>query len=604
MALQAFCFTNFSNKMFPPSKTIQSTKLGVLSSPFFVTKTKSSSSSMTKKSPIKAGQLSDEQDRPQVSYPPTIWGDSFSSFSFKQPEFESYTKQTEVLKSEVKSKLTSSADDALTKLNFINLLIRLGLSYHFEDDIEQQLDEHFDALVAQVSDEKCDLYTVSLVFRVLRQNGYRITSDVFNKFKDSHGKFKQSLATDVKGILSLYEAAFVSITGEDILDEAIAFTKPILEFYSSTVNVNGFEKHISNALKHPFHRGMPRVEARHFISLYEMDESRDEILLNFAKLDFNRLQLVHQHELSHVSKWWSDLDLVSKYPFARDRIVELYFWMIGVSAEPQYGDSRILVTQLLMLLSVVDDIYEAYGTLDELQRFTEAMERWGTSGLDLLPEYMKPLYKALINFEEELENDMRRDGKTITVSYVKNEMIQITKAYLTEIRWFHDGYTPSPNEHMETTYYTAAIPFIIIVWYGGMAQVKENKEFEWLLKSPKILKAGGTIARLMDDLITHKDEQERPSGHSPSSVECYMYHTGVSEEKATQEIQQMIEVLWKEMNEECFRPTPIPMSLLMPIVNIIRVVEVCYRHYDSYTNPEYVKNYIEEMFIHPIQIQP
>ncbi|XP_050228999.1 probable terpene synthase 6 [Mercurialis annua] len=603
MALQqATSFASFRNQIFYPSKTIHSAKLGVSSSPLFITKIKLSSSSLTRKSVIKAQQISHEEDRPQVSFPPTIWGDSFRSFSFKQSEYESYNEQIEVLKPEVKSKLISGADDAFTKLIFINLLIRLGLSYHFEDEIEQQLDEHFDALVAHVSDEECDLHTVSLVFRVLRQNGYKITSDVFNKFKDSDGKFKQSLATDIGGVLSLYEAAFVSITGEDILDEAIAFTKPVLESYSNT-NVNVFEKHIRNALKHPFHRGMPRVEARQFISLYEMDESRDEILLNFAKLDFNRVQLVHQQELSDLSRWWSDLDLVSKYPFARDRIVELYFWMMGVFFEPQYGGSRVLVTQILILLSVVDDIYDGYGTLDELKCFTQGIERWGTSSLDLLPEYMKVLYKAFIDLLDQFENDMKQEERAFTVPYVKNEVIQIIKAYMSESQWYHDGYVPSLDEYMEAASCTGGIPIIIAGCYARMAQVKGTKEFEWLIKNPKIMKASGAISRLMDDLVTHKDEQERGSGHVASSIECYMNHHGVSEEKATEEIKGMVEALWKEMNEECLRPTALPLSLLMPIVNIIRVVEVCYRYCDGYTNPEYVKEYIKSMFVQPIPIQ-
>ncbi|XP_050231425.1 valerianol synthase TPS1B-like [Mercurialis annua] len=589
MALQAFSFTNFSNKSLYPSKTIHST-------PLLITKIKYC---MTNKPAIRAEQISNKGDRPQVSFPPTIWGDSFSSFSFKQPVYESYTKQIEVLKSEVKSKLISGSDDAFTKLNLINLLNRLGLSYHFEDDIEQLLHEHFDALVARASDEECDLYTVSLVFRVLRQNGYKITSDVFNKFKDIDGKFKQSLATDVKGVLSLYEAAFVSITGEDILDEAIAFTKPILE----SININGFEKHISNALKHPFHRGMPRVEARQFISLYEGDESRDEILLNLAKLDFNRVQLVHQQELSDLSKWWSDLDLVSKYPFARDRIVEIYFWLIGIFSEPQYVGSRLLVTQTLILLSIVDDIYDGYGAFNELQLFTQAIERWDTTSLDLVPEYTKVLYKAFLDLFEQFENDMIKEERTFALPYLKNEVIRIIKAYMTEAQWLHDGYVPSPDEYMKAAFYTGGIPIIITGCYAGTGKVKGSEEFEWLLKCPKIIKAAGTITRLIDDLVSHEDEQKRSTGHVASAIQCYMHHNGISEAEATREIEGIIESSWKKINEECLSPTALPMHLLMPIVNIIRVAEVCYRYFDGYTNPEHVKDYIEAMFVLPIPIQ-
>ena len=104
-------------------------------------------------------------------------------------------------------------------------------------------------------------------------------------------------------MLSLYEAAYLGVSGEDILDQALAFTRPFLECYIDKSISDGFEKQIiSNSLKYPLHRGMPRVEARQYISLYQVDESRDAMLLNFAKLDFNRVQLLHQKELSYISK--------------------------------------------------------------------------------------------------------------------------------------------------------------------------------------------------------------------------------------------------------------------------------------------------------------
>ena len=52
---------------------------------------------------------------------------------------------------------------------------------------------------------------------------------MFQKFKDTTGEFKKTMINDVKGILSLYEASFLSVHGELILDEAHVFTKANLE---------------------------------------------------------------------------------------------------------------------------------------------------------------------------------------------------------------------------------------------------------------------------------------------------------------------------------------------------------------------------------------
>ncbi|XP_024037583.1 beta-cubebene synthase-like [Citrus clementina] len=50
--------------------------------------------------------------------------------------------------------------------------------------------------------------------------------DVFEKSKDDadEARFKASLMNDVQGMLNLFEAAYLAIHREDILDEAIVFT--------------------------------------------------------------------------------------------------------------------------------------------------------------------------------------------------------------------------------------------------------------------------------------------------------------------------------------------------------------------------------------------
>lgn len=93
--------------------------------------------------------------------------------------------------------------DSNEKLRLINYVYRLGLRYLFEEEIECQLDKLFTELKMEDYDE-VDLYTISINFQVFRQHGYKLSCDVFNKFKDSSsGKFKEYITTDVRGMLSL-----------------------------------------------------------------------------------------------------------------------------------------------------------------------------------------------------------------------------------------------------------------------------------------------------------------------------------------------------------------------------------------------------------------
>ena len=51
-----------------------------------------------------------------------------------------------------------------------------------------------------------------------------IEADVFRKFTNNDGNFKESLDGDVLGLLSLYEATYLMTHREELLDEALTFT--------------------------------------------------------------------------------------------------------------------------------------------------------------------------------------------------------------------------------------------------------------------------------------------------------------------------------------------------------------------------------------------
>lgn len=70
---------------------------------------------------------------------------------------------------------------SLKKLDFIDAIQRLGLSYHFQNEIDGILekiinttDHHRD-----VDENIDDLYYTSLQFRLLRQRGYKISTGTY-----------------------------------------------------------------------------------------------------------------------------------------------------------------------------------------------------------------------------------------------------------------------------------------------------------------------------------------------------------------------------------------------------------------------------------------
>uniref|UniRef100_A0A2C9U3Q6 Terpene synthase N-terminal domain-containing protein n=1 Tax=Manihot esculenta TaxID=3983 RepID=A0A2C9U3Q6_MANES len=443
-----------------------------------------------------------ETFRPYAYLPPaTIWGCSFSSFSSQDSELiQSYTKEVEALKETVYDiLLRKSTGGLIDNIEFINLLHCLGVSYHFENEIENQLHHIFIALQEQLDDDKYDLYAVALVFRILRQHGYKISCDVFKKFQDSDGEFSKINISDVKGLLSLYEASFLSVHGEYILDKALAFTRKHLETLADQSSPH-LAKHIRNCLLWPFHQTMERLKALQYISFYEEDESRNETLLKFAKLDYNRLQLLYREELSLLSRWWNDMNLVEKLPYMRDRIVECYIWALGSIFEPQFAASRLLISKYVQMTTAVDDTYDAYGTLDELQRFTAAFERCNIDASDELPEYMKNLYKALLKLFEETD-DCGNEYKT---SYSKEMLKELMRSYLVEAQWVSDGCVPAFDEYMQNGLIVSTCDFLTSGFLLGMKDFG-MKEIVWIRSNPKIVNAAKLIFNLRNDIVGHEE---------------------------------------------------------------------------------------------------
>ena len=74
-------------------------------------------------------------------------------------------------------------------------------------------------------------------------------------------------------------------------------------------------------------------------------------------------------------RWWNGFDIQTHLTWARDRMVEIHFWMMGVLFEPHYSYPRVVLTKLFTLVSVFDDFYDNYSTTEESNMFTTAINR-------------------------------------------------------------------------------------------------------------------------------------------------------------------------------------------------------------------------------------
>ncbi|XP_022871311.1 beta-caryophyllene synthase-like, partial [Olea europaea var. sylvestris] len=131
------------------------------------------------------------------------------------------------------------------------------------------------------------------------------------------------------------------------------------------------------------------------------------------------------------------------------------------------------------------------------------------------------------------------------------------------------------EEYMKVALISSGYMMLSTTCLVGMGELVTEEVFTWISTESIAAKASSIIARLMDDMAGHGFEQK------VSAVECYMNEKGVSKEEAFTELQNLVTIAWKDINQECLHPTVMPMAILMRVVNLARVIDLLYRDGDG-----------------------
>ncbi|TXG47887.1 hypothetical protein EZV62_027181 [Acer yangbiense] len=454
--------------------------------------------------------------RRTANFKPTIW--SYDSIQSLSSEFagKTYAKRVKELKEDVRAMIVKESDP-LHQLELIETLQRLGLSYHFDHEIKSILDTIYDKRRSNINMQKQEsLCVVALEFGLLRQHGYDISQE-----------------------------------GESILFDAINFTTEYLKEYVKHSKDDEYLSTLANhALELPLHWRMLRLEARWFIDVYEKHHpDMNPVLLELAKLDFNVVQATHQEDLKHVSTWWRNTGLGEKLNFARDRLIEAFFWTVGVIYEPQFGYCRRILTKFGALITTIDDVYDVYGTLEELELFTDA---WAN----------------------------------------------LCKAYLLEAKWYYSGYIPTLEEYIENAWVSISAPVMLVHAYFSITNNSITKEdLEYLEEYPNIIRCSSMVFRLADDLGTSSMKR----GDVPKSIQCYMHETGASEEEAREHIQGLINETWLKMNKDRIGNHHLSNTFVGVAMNAARMAQCMYQFGDGFGVPnKETKHRVLSLLINPI----
>ncbi|KAF6167360.1 hypothetical protein GIB67_028907 [Kingdonia uniflora] len=528
-------------------------------------------------------------------YQPTIWDCNFIESLSSKFMGETYTTRRQKLKENVRVILKETME-TLSSLEMIDNLERLGLGYIFAEEIKQSLDWIYGNI--ENGWKKENLYATTLRFRVLRQHGYQVSQEEFIGLMDDSRYFKESLREDVKGMLSLYEAAHTSSEDESILVEALEFTRKHLKNLKGKVEPN-LAKQVNRSLEVPMHWRMLRSESRWYIDAYEKEKNMNPVVLELAKLDFNMVQATFQKDLKTISRWWRNIDVATKLNFARDRLAESFLATVGILYLPQHSRCREWLVKVMNFVMIIDDTFDIFGSLDELEHFSNVLERWDNKEMHNLPYYMKICFLALYNTINEMAYVILKEKGWDILPYMTKAWANFIKAMLVEAKWCKAGYTPSLQEYLENGWISSSGSVILVHAFFATNQNTTIDILENLVNDNDLLYCASMIFRLSNDLATSSAELER--GDTASSIRSYMHESNASEKEAREHIRSLIMNTWRKMNASV-TSSPYDIQFVDIAINLARTSLFVYQYGDGIGVENLkIKDHIMSLIANPIQ---
>uniref|UniRef100_A0A7N1A6D6 Uncharacterized protein n=1 Tax=Kalanchoe fedtschenkoi TaxID=63787 RepID=A0A7N1A6D6_KALFE len=373
---------------------------------------------------------------------------------------------------EVRDAVGLLGKDPSQGLAVLEAIQRLGIDHHFQDEIKFILTKQH--LEWEETHQQAELHQVALCFRLLRQHGYTVS-------------------------------AVSARCG-----------------YNQT-------KLIERTLNHPYHKTLPRFMAKKFIGDISSKAKKWECdMKHLAMLDYEIVQSQHKMEAQQFFTWWNNTGLAKEMKLARDQPMKWYMHS-AVASDPSHSQLRVNLAKIVSLVYIIDDIFDVYGSLDDLIVFTEAVKRWDYAEAEQLPHYMKSCLRVLFDTTEEFANEIHQAHGFNPISYLQKVWANLFDAFLVEAKWFASKHLPLSDEYLKNgTISTGMHVFLLHLLF--MLGEKANITAEFLNENSRgMVYSAAAMLRLLDDLDSATDENQ--VGKDGSYVDCYMEeHKGITNE--------------------------------------------------------------------------
>ena len=125
---------------------------------------------------------------------------------------------------------------------------------------------------------------------------------MFLKFTDNNRRFNEGLSKELRGLRSLHEASYMGIEGEELLSQAMEFSKHHLQASMDWLQPS-LAKQVGMSLAFPPQRKMEKFKAQRYIENCKQDLRKNSEIMDLATLDFNSVQSLYQREIIELERY-------------------------------------------------------------------------------------------------------------------------------------------------------------------------------------------------------------------------------------------------------------------------------------------------------------
>uniref|UniRef100_A0A803LGX1 Ent-kaurene synthase n=1 Tax=Chenopodium quinoa TaxID=63459 RepID=A0A803LGX1_CHEQI len=397
--------------------------------------------------------------------------------------------------------------DAYFRLHMVDTLQKSGINGHFKEEIASALNETF-RLWEQGNEEIfSDVITTRMAFRLLRDDGYDVSSELLAEVHDEDCCFHQfgGHSEDIRSALELYRASQLRIYAhESYLEKQATNSRHFLEGKISEHSTLA-DRLRKNLIQEARCSYMHAFSIEHQRRLLGSSPFCFTVLLQLAKDDFSYCQSIHFQEFKQLQRWLAECKL-DQLAFSRQKLSYCYFSAAASFSSPELADARVSWAKNGVLTTVVDDFFDVGSSEEEQLNLIQLFEKWDADKrIQTCSENVHIIFSAVRDSICEIaEKACTWQDRNIT-NHLVEIWLSLVKSMWKEAEIARNKSVPTEEEYMDNGYISFALgPIVLPALYFIGPKLSEE-----VIRSDEyhnLFKLMSTSGRLLNDYQGFQDD--------------------------------------------------------------------------------------------------